>query len=143
MPSTPTFGTQIIGQTEKALNALLDRHLAGSGLTEPQWVTLTIAVMSGGSIDGPALLSRVAGALKLNDAEAQARIEELAAAELLETSHVDASPVNVTDAGSHLHQRIRTEVADITQRLWATYQSRTWPPRLASSTPCSNESTSS
>ncbi len=38
MSTTPAFGTQIIGQTEKALNALLDQQLPGTGLTEPQWV---------------------------------------------------------------------------------------------------------
>jgi hypothetical protein len=32
----PAFGTQVIGQTEKALNAILERQLAGTGLTEPQ-----------------------------------------------------------------------------------------------------------
>jgi hypothetical protein len=31
MSSTPPFGTQIIGQTEKALNAILDRLLDGGG----------------------------------------------------------------------------------------------------------------
>jgi hypothetical protein len=40
--SAPAFGTPIIGQTEKALNAILARQLAGTGITEPQWVTLVI-----------------------------------------------------------------------------------------------------
>lgn len=38
-----TFGPQLIGQTEKALDAILRRLLAGTGLTEPEWVTLRIA----------------------------------------------------------------------------------------------------
>ncbi len=38
MSTTPTFGTQIIRQTEKALGAILDRQFQGSGLTVPQWV---------------------------------------------------------------------------------------------------------
>jgi hypothetical protein len=45
--TTPTFGAQVLGQTEKALNAILARQLAGTGLTEPQWVTLTLTVVSG------------------------------------------------------------------------------------------------
>lgn len=36
------FGPQLIGQTEKALNALLDTILTRQDLTEPQWVTLRL-----------------------------------------------------------------------------------------------------
>jgi hypothetical protein len=39
MSTAPTFSTQLIGQTEKTLNAILGRLLAGTGLSEPQWVT--------------------------------------------------------------------------------------------------------
>ena len=118
MPSPSTFGTQLIGQTEKALNAILDQQLAGTGLTEPQWVTLTIAVMSGGTLAPDQLQSRVAGALQIGHAEARARIEELAVTQLLELPKDDSSPVGVTDAGNRLHGRIRSNIAEITQRLW-------------------------
>ena len=116
MSTDPPFGTQIIGQTEKALNAILVRELTGTGLTEPQWVTLTIAVMSGGTVDRVALASRVAGALKVSDAKAQARIDELAASGLLEANTDRA--VSVTETGSSLQGRIRATVTEITQRLW-------------------------
>jgi hypothetical protein len=118
MSTTPTFGTQIIGQTEKALNAILDRQLAGTSLTEPQWVALSVTVAGGGTVDRDQLIGRLAGALKVNEAEAQALISELAAAQLLQASDGDGSPVTVTDAGQQLHGRIRTAVAHITQRLW-------------------------
>lgn len=118
MSTAPTFGTQIIGQTEKALGAILDRQLAGTGLTEPQWVTLTIAVMSGGSLEADALATRVAGALKVSGADAQVRIDELAAAKLLEVRDFDPSTARVTHAGTELHGRIRRAVTEITQRLW-------------------------
>ena len=42
MSSHPPFSTQVIGQAEKTLNAILQRQLAGTGLTEPQWITLTL-----------------------------------------------------------------------------------------------------
>lgn len=116
MSSTPTFSTQLIGQTEKTLNAILGRLLAPTGLTEPQWVTLTVAVTSGGSVDRGAFVGRIAGALKISEAEAQARIDELAAAELFVV--VDDSAVTVTDAGRELQGRIRSTVAEITQRMW-------------------------
>lgn len=116
---TPSFGTQAIGRTEKALNAILDRQLEGTGITEPQWVSLTVAVMSGGSIDRADLSCRIAGALKAGAAGAQARIDELEAAQLFEVSDAGGSPiVNVTDAGRQLHARIRAAVVEITERLW-------------------------
>jgi DNA-binding MarR family transcriptional regulator len=118
MSTTPTFSTQLIGQTEKTLGAILDRLLAGTGLTEPEWVTLTLAVMSGGSIDRSVFVSRVAGSLKISGAEAQSRIAELATAQLLEAPDVDDSLVRVTDAGRQLHGRIRSAVVEITDRMW-------------------------
>ena len=45
------FGPQLIGETEKTLNALLRRHLDGTGLTEPQWVTLRLADQLGDTAD--------------------------------------------------------------------------------------------
>jgi len=118
MSTTPAFSTQLIGQTEKTLNAILDRLLAGTGLTEQQWVTLTLAVMSGGAVDLSAFASRIADGLKISDAEARTRIDELAAARFLEMSDADTSPVRVTDAGAELHARIRTQVVEITGRMW-------------------------
>jgi DNA-binding MarR family transcriptional regulator len=118
MSTTPTFSTQIIGQTEKALNAILDRVLAGTNVTEPQWVTLTITVVSGGTVDRDQLIGRVAGALKISKAQAQARITELVAAQLLDAPDRERSPVKVTDAGQQLYAQIRTAVTTITQRLW-------------------------
>jgi hypothetical protein len=118
MSSTPTFSAQALGQTEKALNAILDRELAGTGLTEPQWVTLTLTVASGGTVDRDQLVGRVAGALKVSEAEAQARITELAAAKLLQAPDGEGSSVTVTDAGQRLHGQIRAAVTQITQRMW-------------------------
>ena len=118
MSTTATFSAQLLGQTEKTLNAILGRLLAGTGLTEPQWVTLTLAVMSGGSIDLSGFVRRVADGLKISDAEAGARIDELATAQLLEISGAGASRVRVTDGGSRLHRRIRTSVVEVTHRMW-------------------------
>jgi hypothetical protein len=91
MSVTPTFGTQVIGQTEKALGAILDRQLAGTGLTEPQWLTLTLTAVSGGTVDRDQLVGRLAGVLKVSEAAAQARIAELAAAELLQVPDARAN----------------------------------------------------
>jgi DNA-binding MarR family transcriptional regulator len=116
--TTPTFSAQLLGQTEKAANAILDRLLTGTGVTEPQWVTLRITVMGGGTLDRDELIERVAGALKGRRAEADARITELAGAQLLHVPDDQRAPVRLTDAGEHLHTRIRAEVTQITERLW-------------------------
>jgi DNA-binding MarR family transcriptional regulator len=118
MSANPTFSTQLIGQTEKTLNVILDRLLAGTGLDEPQWVTLTLAVMSGGPVERATFVGRVAGSLKVGDAQARRSLNELAAAGLLEAPDVDGASVRVTDAGRELHGRIRGTVSEITERMW-------------------------
>lgn len=62
-----SFGPQLIGETEKALNALLLRSLAASGLDEAQWVTLRVA----SQYDGPigTLAARVADRAQFADAD--------------------------------------------------------------------------
>jgi DNA-binding MarR family transcriptional regulator len=114
----PTFGTPILGQTEKALNAILGRQLAGTGLTEPQWVILTMTAAGGGPVDAGELARQVAGVLKVGQAEAQARIAELAAAQLLHAVDGDGTPVTLTDTGRRVHGEIRSAVTQITHRLW-------------------------
>jgi hypothetical protein len=109
------FSTQVIGQTEKALNAILDRELAGTGVTERQWVTLTLTVVSGGSVARDELTRRVAGSLKIADVEAQALIAELETAGLLSER---SQTVTATEDGAQLHARVRAAVNEITGRLW-------------------------
>ena len=98
MSATPSLSPQVIGQTEKALNAILERLLAGTGLTEPQWVALTLTVMSGGAVDHDQLIGRVAGVLKVSEAQAQARIAELAGAQLVQVPEDERALVSLTDA---------------------------------------------
>jgi hypothetical protein len=116
MSNTPSFSPQIIGETEKALNAILERLLAPAGLTEPQWITLSVTAASGGAVEREQLVARLVAAAKFSEAQAQARISELAAAQLLEAP--DGSPVKLTDAGRELHGRIRAGVIPITKRMW-------------------------
>src|SRR3954449_3194613 len=47
---TASFGPQLLGETEKALNVLLRRALASSGLDEEQWVTLRVASQHDGPV---------------------------------------------------------------------------------------------
>ena len=64
------FGPVLVGQTEKTLQALLRRTLAGTGLSEPQWVTLRVASMLEGHVDRAGLISAVADRAKFADTTA-------------------------------------------------------------------------
>jgi hypothetical protein len=120
MPSTtspnPVFGAPLLGQTEKALNAILGRELAGTGLTEPQWVTLTLAITAGRDVGREALVGRATRSLRVDESEAADRVDELAAAGLL--GDAGAEKVKPTDDGLELHARIRTVVSEVTARMW-------------------------
>jgi hypothetical protein len=63
---TIAFGPELVGQTEKTLQALLRLTLAGTALSEPQWVTLRIAEIGG---EGP-LPHRVRDRARFDDAAA-------------------------------------------------------------------------
>lgn len=62
---TASFGPQLLGQTEKTLQALLGRALAGTGLSERHWVTLRLADQP----DGTVLRDRVADLARFEDAD--------------------------------------------------------------------------
>lgn len=62
------FGPQLIGETEKSLNALLRRFLGGTGLTEPQWVTLRMAQTLGSDSDHAGLIEALAARAQFVDA---------------------------------------------------------------------------
>jgi hypothetical protein len=117
MSTYPSLSTRVIGQTEKTLNAILNRQLAGTGLTESHWVILTLALASGGTVKRDPFTRQVAGALKISEAQAQARIAELVAARQLQDAR-EGSAMAVTDAAQQLHGRIRDVISEITQRLW-------------------------
>ena len=118
MPTDPSFSTRVFGQAGKTLNAVLDRQLAGTGLDEPQWVILTLAVNSGPALDRDRFTGQIAEALKISQADAQARINDMIAAKHLQDGGGDGATVTVTDAARQLHGRINGTVSEITQRLW-------------------------
>ena len=117
MSTYPALSTRVIGQAEKTLNAILGRQLAGTGLTEPQWVILTLAVTGGGAAERDRFTGMVADTLKISEAEAAARVGDMVTARQL-TITDQGSAVTVTGAAQQLHSRIRTAITEITQRLW-------------------------
>jgi DNA-binding MarR family transcriptional regulator len=118
MATNPTFSTALVGQAESAFGAILDRELTGTGLSAPHWITLTLAIAGGGSVERAQLIRRVARARKVTESQVEAYVKELAAAQLLQAPDEEGAQVTVTDAGQQLHGRMSTAVAEITQRLW-------------------------
>jgi DNA-binding MarR family transcriptional regulator len=118
MSTDPTLTPQIIGQAEKTLNAILYRLLAGPGLTEAQWITLTLTAAGGGSTGRGQLVTQVAHGLKVSEAQAQKHLASLAAAQLVQDPGDDAEPVRLTAAGTGVFGQIRGAVTELTQRLW-------------------------
>jgi hypothetical protein len=116
--TTPAFTTQLIGQTEEALNAILARLLADTAVTEPQWVTLQVALAGEEALSAGELTSRVAGVLKVSATEARSRLTELSSDGLLRVPEAAESPVTLTGDGHDLVRVVRAAVADITGRLW-------------------------
>ncbi|BBF99488.1 MULTISPECIES: hypothetical protein [Pseudonocardia] len=104
------FGTQLVGRTEKALNALLLQELAGTGLDEHRWIALTLTTAGGDDVTG-----RIARALRVDRATATARLAELAASGLV---RIDGPEMVATPRGVALRDRIVAAIGRITADLW-------------------------
>ena len=125
MSSYPPLITQVIGQTESALGALLEPLLADAGITFQQWLVLTVTAASGGRTDRGQLVARIAGARKIDGAEVESAIAELTAtglatAELATAELATATgPLALTDSGQDMYQRIRGAIDELNAELFA------------------------
>src|SRR5439155_8352684 len=99
LPRRPTmttpFGPQLIGETEKTLNALLARYLDEPELTEPQWVTLRVASMLDGNVDAEGLAAEVRD--RAHFADAIRLVDELTARELLDDGRLNTEGRELLD----------------------------------------------
>ena len=118
MSTDPTLTPQIIGQAEKTMNAILFQLLAGPGLPEAQWITLTLTAAGGEAAGRGQLAARVAHALKVSQAQAREHLASLAAAQLLQDPGDDAGPMRFTAAGTEVFGQIRGATAEVVTRLW-------------------------
>jgi len=114
MPDYPPLSTQVIGQTESALGAILEPLLARTGVTFHQWLVLTVTAASGASIDRGQLIARISDARKLDGATVETAIAELTTAGLVTAD----GPVTLTDAGRIRYHNIRGALEEITARLF-------------------------
>jgi DNA-binding MarR family transcriptional regulator len=113
MADTDVPFQRLVGQTEKTLNAILDKVLAGT-VSERQWVALVV-IAGGGTAAPDQAVARVARALKTDQRGAADHIAALAAQGLVGTG---PSGTAVTADGQRLIDRVQAQVGEITQRLW-------------------------
>lgn len=114
MSDYPPLSTQVIGQAESALGALLEPLLASGEITFHEWLVLAVTAASGGCIDRGQLVARISGARKVDAATIETTIAELAAAGMM----IDESPVEFTDVGRGTYHRIRDALEETTARLF-------------------------
>lgn len=107
----------LIGQTENTLRAVLNRQLAGTEVTYPQW-TAVILTATGGPVGRDQLTTRLAGALQADQATAVSHIDALAASGLVQATPGPSSRIALTEAGQQLLSRVQKQTSEITQRLW-------------------------
>ena len=105
---TTPFGPQLIGETEKTLNAILRRVLQGTGLSEPQWVTLRLADQLGDA-DRPAFVIALTDRAHFTDA-AQL-VDQLTERGLLDGGQLTAE-------GRDLIETVQTMIAETTAPIW-------------------------
>ena len=117
MSDYPVLSTQVIGQAESALGAILGPLLARTGTTFNQWLVLTVTAASGSAIDRDQLIERITGARKIDAHQVETAISELAAAGLV----LDETRVGLTEAGQARYHEIRADLGDITARLFGDF----------------------
>jgi hypothetical protein len=101
------FGPQLIGQTEKALNAVLRSILADHRLTEAHWVTLRLT----SQFDGAGSLSDFIGD-RAQFSNASALLSWL-------TQRGLVTGDQLTDAGNATVAAIGRRIAELTEPVWA------------------------
>jgi hypothetical protein len=113
--STPPFGPALIGQTEKALDAILRRELSGTGASPTGWVLLKLAEGAGGRLDRQDLVDRAAAEAKFEPTTAEPEIENLLFLGLLDA---DGDEVVLTADARELQARVVGTTDEIRGRLW-------------------------
>jgi hypothetical protein len=114
MQAYPSLNTQVIGQAESALGALLDPILARIGTTFAQWLVLTVTTAAGGDANRGQLVARISGARKMDGAEVESAIDELHALRMLQGS----ATVSLTARGQARHGQIRRAIDELSARLF-------------------------
>jgi len=113
--ATIGFGPPLIGQTEKALNAILMRELEDTDVSERGWVLLRLVGGAGGRLGHGEVVERAGAFSKFRAADVEVEIGRLVWNELLAR---EGDEVVLTASAHELQERVQSAVAEITARLW-------------------------
>jgi hypothetical protein len=114
---TMTLNPQIVGQTENAHGAIMDRVLAGTGLNRERWVALSLITSADGTIARDALVARMTGALKVTPGLAREAVAWLEAAGLVTAEDQE---VTITGSGTTTVTTVRGTTGPILARAYAS-----------------------
>ena len=111
---------RIIGQTETAIRAVLDRLLADTGTTFHQWVVLQLTAAGDGTgTPAEEIVAQLVDGRKFPLTVAEQALVDTEAAGLTEAERAEAgSTVTLTAAGRDRYERLAAGVATITARLY-------------------------
>jgi hypothetical protein len=113
---TPTaFGPSLIGQTEKALDAILVRELEGTGVSPAGWVVMKLAEGPGGRLGRHDLVDRARVQAKFAPEKSESEITSLLSLGMLDA---DGEEVALTPAARELQARVVGTTDEIRGRLW-------------------------
>ena len=116
MTTPPILNGQIIGRTERATRALLDRQLEPIGLSFPEWVTLNQLVAGGGQVDGHELTVQVARGLRVSHDDAVGALAGLVDAGLATRTAEGMS--SVSPSGERTYMEVSNGIAAIARHLY-------------------------
>jgi DNA-binding MarR family transcriptional regulator len=106
---------RITGKAERALGAILDRLLARTGTSFPQWTVLAVTAASGGTAGRDHLVGAIADG-RIPESAVLTAIAELTAAHLLETG--PKQDIRLTEAGQARYREIRAAIEEVTSRVF-------------------------
>ncbi|MEH0425790.1 MarR family winged helix-turn-helix transcriptional regulator [Streptomyces stelliscabiei] len=114
-----TVDGRVVALAHYASRAVLERVLAGHGLTFQQSVALRVLAVADGPVERDEVVHQVVGFLKVEPAGIRAVVEELLSAGLVETDPQRPSRLRVTDAGREAFARSAAETAPVSARIYA------------------------
>lgn len=114
IPDLP-FGAQLIGRTEKSLDALLKHVLADRGLSEPEYVALRVCADHEGAARAE-VIAQLSAAFRRGEQQASELLERLSESDLIRSD--GAAAIALTVAGRELHSQLVRETGTIADRLW-------------------------
>ncbi|MEU6883155.1 MarR family transcriptional regulator [Streptomyces sp. NPDC046712] len=113
--TAPLANPRALGLAHYAARGVLERVLAGHGMTFQAQVALRAAVTADAPRTPDELVDQVQDSLKADPADIRATLDELLAKRLLVA---DGGHLHPTDAGRELIAAVGAETAPITARIW-------------------------